>query len=161
MTVGAFFFLKFERLRPLSRYCFRVTSRAADCILPTAGNNHGGKLEKYCTVENEHGPIESRTAERQRSRVKGSDETESGEESENVGKRDDAMQLRWNVCEEGEVTSEEGHDVERAVPLRGGFWRAERRHIKDTMSDVVMLAKDIDESHDVGQPTAECQLVAR
>ena len=31
--------------------------------------------------------------------------------------------------------------------------------INDTMSDVVKLAKVIDESHDVGQPTPECQLI--
>ena len=44
--------------------------------------------------------MESGTAERQRSRVICSNETESGEESGNVGKRDDAMQLSWIVsCE--------------------------------------------------------------
>ena len=35
--------------------------------------------------------------------------------------------LHTDVCEKGEVTSvEEGHDLESAVPLRGGVWRAER-----------------------------------
>ena len=60
------------------------------------------KLEKYRMVENERTKrTKSVNAERQRSRVrrrvKCSNETESGEESGNVGKRDDAMQLRWNV----------------------------------------------------------------
>ena len=36
--------------------------------------------------------------------------------------------LHTDVWEKGEVTSvEEGHDVERAIPLRGGIWCAERR----------------------------------
>ena len=37
-------------------------------------------------------------------------------------------------------------------------FRFEGDVIKDTMSDV-QLAKEVDESHDVGQPTAECQLI--
>ena len=37
------------------------------------------------------------TANRTRRSVKCSNETESSEESGHVGKRDDAMQLRWNV----------------------------------------------------------------
>ena len=58
------------------------------------------KLEKYCTVQSEQdrssrGPRNARGS-RVRRRVKRSNETESGEESGNVGKRDDAVQLRWN-----------------------------------------------------------------
>ena len=62
------------------------------------------------------------------------------------------------MCEKGEVTSvEEGHDVERASPLREEF--GVRSDVtKDTMPVMVKLAQEIDESHGIGQPTAECQL---
>ena len=62
--------------------------------------------------------------------------------------------LSFSCYEKGEVTSvEEGHEVECAIPL------VRSDVTKDTISVMVKLAKVIDESHDIGQPAAECQLI--